>query len=96
MPMLVERSELLVREGMEEDFADAMRERGNPLLESIPGVRSVNMGRGVENPDKFVLLVAWDSMDSHDAFRTNPNYGPFREIMAPFLKGGAMEHFNMD
>lgn len=94
--MLVERSELFVKEGMEEDFAAAMRERGNPLLASFPGVRSVKMGRGVENPDKFVLLVEWDTMASHDAFRTHPNYGPFREIMAPFLKGGAMEHFNMD
>ena len=94
--MLVERSELLVKEGLEEDFAAAMRERGNPLLASVPGVRSVNMGRGVENPDKFVLLVEWESMADHDAFRINPNYGPFREILAPFLKGGAMEHFNME
>lgn len=94
--MLVERSELLVKDGMEEDFAAAMRERANPLLASLPGVRSVNMGRGVENPDKFVLLVEWESMAAHDAFKDNPNYGPFREIMGPFLKGGSMEHFNMD
>ena len=93
--MLVERSELLVKEGMEEEFAATMRERGNPLLASIPGVRSVNMGRSVENPDKFILLVEWESMPAHDAFKDNPNYGPFRQILAPYVKGGAMEHFTM-
>ena len=94
--MLVERSELLIKDGLEEEFATTMRERGNPLLRDIPGVVSVEMGRGVENPDKFVLLVAWESMDSHDAFRTNPNYTPFRQLLGPYVKGGAMEHFNMD
>ena len=93
--MLVERSDLLVKEGMEEEFATTMRERGNPLLASFPGVLSVSIGRGVENPDKFMLLVEWDSMDAHDAFRNHPNYGPFREILAPYVKGGAMEHFTM-
>lgn len=93
--MLVERSDLLVKEGKEEEFAAAMRERGNPMLASFPGVRSVSIGRGVENSDKFMLLVEWESMDAHNAFRDHPNYGPFREILAPYVKGGAMEHFNM-
>jgi heme-degrading monooxygenase HmoA len=94
--MLVERSELFIKEGMEEEFAAAMRERGTPLLAGIPGVRAVSMGRGVENPDKFILMIEWESMAAHDAFRDHPDYGPFRQVLAPFVKGGSMEHFNME
>ena len=94
--MLVERSELLVKAGMEEEFAAAMQERGIPLLLDVPGTRTASLGRGVENPDKFMLLLEWDSMAAHDAFRENPNYGPFRQMLAPYLTGGSMEHFEMD
>ena len=76
---------------MEEEFAAAMRERANPLLASLPGVRSGNMGRSVENPDKFVLLVEWESMAAHDASRTTRTTDPSANSR-PFLNGGSMEH----
>jgi len=94
--MLVEHAGLLINEGQEEEFASAMREQGIPILAAMPGVGSVNLGRGVENPDKFILVVEWESMEAHDAFRTHPNYGAFRQVLAPYAKGGAMEHFEMD
>ena len=94
--MLVERSELLIKEGMEDEFATAMKERGNPLLRSVPGVKVVQMGRGVENPNKFVLLVEWETMAAHKTFNTTPACTSLREIIRPFSKGGAMEHFEMD
>jgi heme-degrading monooxygenase HmoA len=93
--MLLERSELLIKEGLESDFAAAMGERGIPLLSGVPGVLSVQLGRGVENPGKFMLLVAWQSMQAHTAFRTLPVYPDFRQLFAPFSKGGSMEHFDM-
>jgi heme-degrading monooxygenase HmoA len=94
--MLLERSELLIREGMEENFAATMRKQGLALLASVPGVVSVKQGRGVENPGKFMLLVEWESMDAHIAFPKNPVYGEFRQLIGSFSKGGAMEHFEMD
>jgi heme-degrading monooxygenase HmoA len=94
--MLLERSEILIREGMEENFGATMRKQGLALLTSVPGVVSVKQGRGVENPGKFMLLVEWESMDAHLAFPKNPLYGEFRQLIGPFSKGGAMEHFEMD
>jgi len=93
---LIERSELLIKEGTETDFAKMMRERGMPTLATVPGVRSVKMGRGVENPGKFILLVHWDSMAAHAAFKTNPLYPEFLQLFRPFSKGGSMEHFEME
>ena len=93
--MLVERAELLIKEGLEQDFAAAITERGVPLLKSVPGVKSVKVGRGVENPHKFMLLVEWESMDAHSAYKTTPSAVGLREVIGPYSKGGSMEHFEI-
>jgi heme-degrading monooxygenase HmoA len=93
--MLLERAELLIKEGSQKDFAAAMNERGIALLASVPGVKSVSLGRGVENPDKFMLLVEWESMEAHTAFAKTPMLTAFRAMISPFSKGGSMEHFEM-
>jgi heme-degrading monooxygenase HmoA len=94
--MLVERSEIQVKKGSEDAFAAVMNDQAVPLLAGFPGVVSVQYGRGVENSDKFILLVAWDTMDSHTAFTRNPIFPGFRALLMPFSVGGAMEHFNME
>jgi heme-degrading monooxygenase HmoA len=93
--MLLERAELLIKEGLENDFAAAMKERGIPLLASVPGVKSVSMGRGVEDPGKFMLLVEWESLEAHTAFAQSAVFAPFRQVISPYSRGGAMEHFRM-
>ena len=93
--MLVERAELQIREGMEQDFVASMNETGLALLARVPGVQSVRLGRSVENPQKFMLLVNWDAMDSHIAFTKSPTMAEFRSLLKPFSTGGAMEHFTM-
>jgi heme-degrading monooxygenase HmoA len=93
--MLLERSEITIREGQEEGFAAVMNERGLPVLRNFPGVGAVTMGRGFENPGKFILLVEWDNMDAHTAFSKSEVYGPFRELFGPFSTGGVMEHFEL-
>lgn len=94
--MLLERAELQIREGMEQEFSAAMATSGLSLLASVPGVRSVRMGRGVENPQKFMLLVEWATMDSHTSFKSSPTMIEFRALLKPFSIGGAMEHFTMN
>lgn len=93
--MLVERSELLIKEGAEEEFAAQMAATGLDLLAGLNGVKWVSLGRGVENPGKFMLLIEWETMDAHTAFKTDARYGQFRALLAPFTRGGTMEHFNM-
>jgi heme-degrading monooxygenase HmoA len=93
--MLVERSELTVRPGAEDEFHTAITEKGVPLLQSVEGVLSVQVGRGVENPSKFMLLVGWESMDAHTAYGATSKSTELRGIMGPFLMGGAMEHFEV-
>jgi len=93
--MLIERSEILTKEGQEDGFAQVMEEQGLALLAGVPGVKSLKLGRGVENPAKFMLLVEWEAMDAHTAFTRSAIYTPFRQLIGPFAKGGSMEHFEM-
>lgn len=93
--MLLERSELIIGKGLEEEFIAAMNERGIPLLSSLPGVDSVSLGRGVENPTKFMLLIEWATMDDHTAFTKAPTLAELLAILRPFSQGGSMEHFIM-
>lgn len=91
--MLVEQSFLLVKPGLEDAFDRVMQDQGLPLLQALDGVHGVQFGRGVEHPDKFILMIRWDSMDAHIGFTQQPAFADFRAILAPFTAGGSMEHF---
>jgi heme-degrading monooxygenase HmoA len=93
--MLLERSELLIKEGQEEAFCAAMKHEGVGKLTGVPGVMSVNLGRGVENPGKFMLLIEWESLDAHKAYNKTPVCGEIRALIGRFSRGGSMEHFQM-
>jgi quinol monooxygenase YgiN len=94
--MVLERSELIIKDGMAEAFQAAMRERGNPLLARHVGCHSVALGRGVENPDKFILMLEWESLDAHAVAAKTERHAEFRQLIGPFTAGGVMEHFVMD
>jgi len=93
--MLLERSELLIKEGQEEAFSAAMKDEGVGMLASVPGVKSVALGRGVENPGKFMLLIEWENMDAHIAYNKTPVCGEIRALIGRFSRGGSMEHFQV-
>ncbi|HEX7874652.1 MAG TPA: antibiotic biosynthesis monooxygenase family protein [Sphingobium sp.] len=93
--MLLERSDFTIREGAEDAFEAAMEERGLPILRAVPGASGVRLGRGVERPSAFMLLVAWDTMDAHKAYNLTPECQEIRALIGGFATGGAMEHFTM-
>lgn len=93
--MLLERTEMSIKAGLEDEFESVMRERGLPMLIATPGVISAQLGRGVESPTKFLFLVQWDNLDSHAAFNRDPQHPEFLKLFGPYAEGGAMEHFQM-
>jgi quinol monooxygenase YgiN len=93
--MLLERSEIIVKDGMADAFLAAMQQKGCAILLGVGGCLSARVGGGLENPEKILVLVEWESMEAHEAFRELPEYNIFRALIAPFAVGGAMEHFTM-
>ncbi len=91
--MLVERSEMIIAPGRAEEFEAMMLAEGIPLLSALPGADSAKIGRGVENRDKFILLINWRTMEDHIAFTKAESFPTFLALVSPFSVGGNMEHF---
>jgi heme-degrading monooxygenase HmoA len=93
--MILERAEITTKPGMAAGLLGALREQGLTLLRGVPGCHSARAGGGVETPDKVLLLVEWDSLAAHEAFKKMPEYGTLNGLFGPFAAGGAVEHFTM-
>ena len=75
-------------------FATAYR-AAREILVTTPGCRSVRMTRGIEAPDRFVLLVEWDSVEAHEVgFRQTDRFPRWRELIEPYFAAPPrVEHF---
>ncbi len=94
--MFIERAEIPVAPGKEDAFAAAMASDGTALLAGARGCSSARVGRGVENPGIFILLLEWDSVESHVEFTKTPEFDRFKTLVGPFFAGAPrMEHFKM-
>lgn len=82
--MVLEVAILSVRPGRGPAFEDAFREaRG--LIAGMPGHERHELRRCLETPDRYLLLVWWDSLESHtEGFRKSPEYERWRALLHPF------------
>ncbi len=80
--------------GRGDEFAAAYA-KARELLVGTPGCLSVRMTRGIETPDRFVLMVEWDSVDAHlDNFRATERFTAWRGLLGPYFDGPPrVEHF---
>lgn len=91
--MVLEVAVFDVASGAEAGFAEAYAE-ARRLVAQTPGCRSMRMTRGVETPTRFVLLVEWESVADHEAFRTSDRFGRWRALLGPhFATAPQVEHF---
>jgi heme-degrading monooxygenase HmoA len=91
--MVLEVALFDVLPGSEQAFSDAYAQ-ARPLLARSDGCRSTRMTRGVETPTRFVLLVEWDSVAAHEAFRASPRFGEWRSLIGPhFATPPLVEHY---
>jgi quinol monooxygenase YgiN len=69
--MVIERAELIVQSGREDEFERALP-RAIEILGSAPGGRVLSIGRCVESPSSFMLLMEWESVAAHEAAGESP------------------------
>lgn len=92
--MVLEVAEIRVAPGQEDAFKEAYRS-AREFVKVSPGLRSMRMTQGVETPDRFVLLIEWDSVQAHEqGFRETDRFPKWREAISPyFAKPPLVEHF---
>ena len=82
--MVLELAILNLRPGRSEAFEAAFRE-AQGIISASPGYQRHELRRCVETPDRFLLLVWWDSLESHtQGFRESPAYERWRKLLHHF------------
>lgn len=91
--MVLEVADIYVQPGKQADFVAAFHGVRH-VLDTTEGCRSVRMTHCVETPERFVLLVEWDSVAAHEQnFRAADRFATWRGAIGPFFaKPPHVEH----
>ena len=82
--MVLEVAILNVRAGQSDAFEAAFRE-AQSIIASMPGYQRHELRRCVEASDRYLLLVWWDTLESHTrGFRQSAGYARWRELLHHF------------
>ena len=92
--MVLEHAVIALRPGTSESFEAALRE-ARAVIASAHGFRSFEAHRGVESPDEYLLLIAWDTFEDHViGFRESEAFTRWRALIGPyFASPPAVVHF---
>ena len=82
--MILEVAVLDVKPGMEAEFESAF-ERAQVIIAGMPGCRSHQLRRCLENSSRYLLLVNWETLEDHTVgFRGSSAYKEWRALLHHF------------
>ena len=83
--MVIECIRYRVDVARSEAFEGAYAEGGRSLTASSHCL-AYEVGRGVEDPDSYIVRIEWDSVEGHEqGFRTSPEFADFFAAVKPFF-----------
>ena len=82
--MILEVATLDVIPGREDDFEQAF-DRAQKTICTIPGYISHQLQNCVEQGNRYLLLVRWESLEAHtENFRLSPQYETWKSLLHHF------------
>ena len=92
--MILETVILNVRPGQGEAFEAALQ-RARPLLTPTPGFVRLNVHKCVGAPNRYLLLVNWQTLEDHTAgFGKSDRYQELRDLLHGFCEASpTVEHY---
>jgi len=82
--MVLELAILNVIRSREEEFEQAFRE-ARAIIASMPGFRSLELQKCIEQPNRYALLVRWAKLEDHTiGFRQSPEYQRWKALLHHF------------
>ena len=82
--MILEVAILDVRAGQEAQFEAAFRQ-ASKIIASMTGYVSHQLQRSLENRNRYILLVNWNSLEDHTiGFRGSPQYQEWKHLLHHF------------
>ena len=92
--MIVELAQITVKPGSEDDFLKAYGE-AQALVKASPGYISHTLRRCIETPNKFALIIEWQTLEDHTVgFRGSQAFTQWRALIGPhFASAPVVEHY---
>lgn len=82
--MITEHAVLQVKAGQAHAFTAALQ-RAEPLIAATPGFLGMEVLPCIETPDRFLLLVRWETVEAHETgFRQSPRYAAWKALLHHF------------
>ncbi|HZM54465.1 MAG TPA: antibiotic biosynthesis monooxygenase family protein [Acidimicrobiales bacterium] len=93
--MILEHALITIRPDSHAEFESAIAE-ARAVISAAPGFLSFALHRGIESPDRYLLLVGWESLEAHTVgFRESPAFATWRSHIGPFFASPpAVDHYD--
>ena len=94
--MILEVVQWDIKPNLEKEFELAFEE-AQIILSSMSGYKSHQFQKCIEKPNRYILLVNWETLEDHTVgFRKSAVYQEYRSMLIQYYEPGAtMEHFEM-
>ena len=94
--MILEVAVLNVRAGAEAEFETAFRQASS-IISSMRGYLWHQLQRCIEVPNRYVLLVNWESLEAHTVgFRGSAEYQDWKRLLHHFYEPfPIVEHYEL-
>jgi heme-degrading monooxygenase HmoA len=94
--MVLEHALITVRPDSHDEFQVAVT-RARDVISAAPGFRSFALHRGIESPDRYLLIVGWETLEDHTVgFRGSPAFAEWRSHIGPYFDGQPeVDHYDL-
>ena len=95
--MILEIADIRIQPGQQAAFDEAIQRGLKTVISQAKGCRGYKVNKGIESPERYVLMVFWDTLESHTVgFRQSPAFTAWRAIVGPFFaQPPQVEHFTL-
>lgn len=95
--MILELADIRIQPGKGAEFDAAIIRGVETVIAKAKGYRGYKVNRGVESPDRYILMIFWETLENHTVdFRASPAFQEWRTIVGPFFAGPpTVEHFTL-
>lgn len=95
--MILELADIRIQPGQQMAFEAAIQKGLAEVIAQARGFRGFKINRGVESPERYMLMIFWDTLENHTVdFRQSPAFAQWRAIVGPFFVAPpAVEHFDL-
>ena len=95
--MILEIADIRIPPGKQAEFDAAIQRGVETVISQARGFRGYKVNKGVESPERYILMIYWDTLEDHTvAFRGGPLFPQWRAIVGPyFAQPPVVEHFTL-